>query len=181
MQISNVIKNTFRCQKCLNDKIKNEATEANLSLKGPGKDKSYRLYEFHDCGHQQEIQCSDVRRKSFLCSICETSSWTQESYVYLLRIRFNKSQWLKLGYAKNIDSRISRYGLPENAMIEVLKKKKIKTGKDANKLERHIHNKYSNEKINSNHMERYHTKSGWHRMLPIGYDRKIIRQYGNIF
>ena len=58
-------------------------------------------------------------------------------------------------------------------MIEVLKKKKIKTGKDANKLERHIHNKYSNEKINSNHMERYHTKSGGTECYPLDMIEKL--------
>ena len=57
--------------------------------------------------------------------------------------------------------------------MKIYKEKNLKFFKDANKLERHIHNKYSNEKINSNHMERYHTKSGGTECYPLDMIEKL--------
>jgi len=57
--------------------------------------------------------------------------------------------------------------------MKIYKEKNLKFSKDANKLERHIHNKYSNEKINSNHMERYHTKSGGTECYPLDMFEKL--------
>ena len=92
------------------------------------------MYEFIECGHQKEIQVSDVRRKSFSCNSCGETSWTQPSTLYLLEITVGNAKWLKLGYAKNVDARIERYGLPNNANVAKVKVKDFRTGQDANKL-----------------------------------------------
>lgn len=174
IQVSNFYRGQFRCQKCIVKKLEMEALDGGLVIIGDGRNRSYRMYEFIECGHQKEIQVSDVRRKSFSCNSCEETSWTQPSTLYLLEITVGNAKWLKLGYAKNVDARIERYGLPNNANVAKLKVKDCSTGQVANKLERFIHRKFDAYHINSAIMAKYHQKSGNTECFPLDMKLKLL-------
>ena len=53
-----------------NPKHVSEATDAGLELIGEGKDANSRLYLIKECGHQQILYISSVRKKKFSCSKC---------------------------------------------------------------------------------------------------------------
>jgi len=69
VQTPNMRKGNFRCQRCLDERLKREAREQDCVLLGPGKNRKYRTYRL-PCGHEQEIQPGGMRRGSFNCEAC---------------------------------------------------------------------------------------------------------------
>ena len=59
----------FRCQICLNKKLKEEAREQDCVLVSAGKSNQYRTYRLA-CGHNQQIQVTAMRRGEFWCQSC---------------------------------------------------------------------------------------------------------------
>lgn len=167
MQTTNVLNSKVRCSECRSNKLLKEASDVGLELLGSVKNNAYRLYRFLACGHEQEIQCSDVRSNSFQCFDCGTTSWNQESDVYLYKIQYGEAQWLKLGYAKNHEARVRRYGLPSEAEPTLEKLVSFSTAKEANMVERLVHEKFSTERIKPELMAKYHSKSGQTECYPI--------------
>ncbi|MDB4071635.1 hypothetical protein N9512_04160 [Amylibacter sp.] len=158
---SSSIKSGFaRCDICYDKKFINEADEAGLILIGSGKDGNYRTYTFKRCDHQQEIQLIHVREKSFKCNTCNESSRDLPSNVYLLKITILNESWIKLGFAKNVVHRLSTYGLPQDAEVDIIKTISFDTGKSAHKFENSLKNKYSNFNLSPEKMIKYHKFSG---------------------
>ena len=61
----------FSCQKCTKLKLDKEAELRNLRLVGSAfKGSAYRLYEFKECGHLQELSTSCIRANTFRCQTC---------------------------------------------------------------------------------------------------------------
>lgn len=69
-QTTLVRKKVFKCEGCFEKKLNKEANLAGLELIEEGKNKYYRLYKFISCGHQQEIQTTQVRNGNVTCKIC---------------------------------------------------------------------------------------------------------------
>jgi len=158
---------SFKCKSCFDEKIYNEAKAAGLELIGPGKNSHYRTYKIVECGHVKKLQLTHVRDKTFQCQICETTSRTQLSYVYLLKIQINNYIWLKLGYSKVIVTRAKQYGLPSDASIQEMASVLFSTGNEANKKESALHKKYKHKRLSAKLMKKYHTSSGYNECYPI--------------
>jgi len=144
-----------------------QANAVNLTLLGSGRDRQHRLYRFNRCGHQQEIQTTNVRRDSFLCDQCEETSRDLPSHIYLIDIKVGEENWLKLGYAKTIDARISHYGLPESAVTEELVTIDFETGRKARTDEAALQKKYRPHRLPVKRMKKFHTKSGSGECYPL--------------
>ena len=71
------------------------------------------------------------------------------SSVYLLAIRNGANEWLKLGYAKDIDTRASNYGLPATATIEKVVIVGFDTGNEAHSFKVRLHTKYAVARISN--------------------------------
>ncbi|MFY8272592.1 hypothetical protein AAEU32_00355 [Pseudoalteromonas sp. SSDWG2] len=69
----------FRCNKCLLDKLKQEAEAVGLTLIGLGERKNYKEYKFKDCGHMQELSPARVRDNQFRCQTCLSDRLKQEA------------------------------------------------------------------------------------------------------
>jgi hypothetical protein len=134
-------KGGFKCQTCQEFKLEEEASAQNAVVVGTGKNYRYRTYRL-ECGHEQEISTGNMRIGNFCCQTCEDTSRTLPSYVYLLKIRNGSNEWLKLGYAKNVDTRVSQYGLPKTATVEHITAVRFKTGNEAHAFETALHQKY---------------------------------------
>jgi len=94
----------FMCRVCLRKKLNNEAEAQGCKLVGLGINKRNRQYKL-PCGHEQEIGTGAMRIGNFRCQTCEETSRTLPSNVYLLHIKMDSDEWLKLGYAKSVDAR----------------------------------------------------------------------------
>ena len=152
---------------CYNEKFVKDAEQAGLILKGLGRDGNYRLYQFEECGHEQEIQIVHVRNHNFVCNICETTSRDLPSYVYILKISYESKTWLKLGYAKFINARVKGYGLPTSATVDLICSSEFKTGRLAHEHESAIHSKYIEKKNDPSVMKEYHAWSGHNECYPM--------------
>jgi len=161
INISHVRKNNFKCHTCIQNTHIAEAEQNGLTIVGKGKNTKYRLYEFIECGHQQEIQLGNVRLGRFICNICEETHMDFPSNIYLLEISFNDFIWLKLGFSKNINKRILEYGLPKEAIIKQIKTIEVKTGRYAQKIEMEIHKKFKKFRLPKKDMSKLHSKQGF--------------------
>ena len=174
--MNNVHNNKFRCEQCQLDKIQDEAKARGLTLIGAGKNARYRTYHFNACGHEQEIQTGMVRRNSFICNTCEETSRDLPSKVYLLEITVDSFTWLKLGYAKTIRTRISKYGLPQSKIAKRLKAVDFDKGRKAHLYEQSLHKKYIRKRLPLKKMKEFHTVSGFKECYPMKMKNKLLRE-----
>ena len=169
-------KYNFICQQCLQIKIEDEAKAVGLTLIGAGRNRHYRTYRFDDCPHEQEIQTGMVRRNSFICNTCEETSRDLPSKVYLLEITVDSFTWLKLGYAKTIRTRISKYGLPQSKIAKRLKAVDFDKGRKAHLYEQSLHKKYIRKRLPLKQMKEFHTVSGFKECYPMKMKNKLLRE-----
>ncbi|MDA7857088.1 GIY-YIG nuclease family protein [Gammaproteobacteria bacterium] len=168
-----------RCSPCLQIKHENEAAKYGLKILGPGKKSTSKKYKFLDCGHTKEMEPSAVRLGFFTCQICEDTSRTQPSNVYLLKIKAGDMQWLKLGYSKRIESRIKQYQLPTNSKIIKLSVVKFKTGNAAHSFEASLHRKFKKQRLPSKKMKEFHT-TGFDECYPLEMKDKLLKELANL-
>ena len=86
-------------------------------------------------------------------------------------------EWLKLGYAKNIDFRTSRYGLPSDAEVSVLASRPFDTGKEAQEFEQSLHTKYSRKRLSADEMAIFHSQSGQTECYPVQMVETLIAEF----
>jgi hypothetical protein len=164
-----------RCQACIDQKLIDEANAADLVLLGPGKSRIYRTYRWQSCGHKAEYQPANVRIGHVNCQKCEATAWSKPSNIYLLQFAADDGNtWLKLGVAKNIDARISKYGLlGEVRLIERLATIPTDTGKDAAAVEKALHTKFRKKRIHPGQMKDY-MKNGHTECYPVTMRDEIL-------
>ena len=133
---------------------KEEAKKVGLIFLEHGKSR-YGVYRFRDCKHKQEMQFSNVRGGNFICNVCEETSRSLPSKVYLLHIKVGSEEWLKLGYAKVIRSRIKKYKLPSNSTIKRMKVLDFATGREAHEYEASLHKKYIRKRLPIKKMKQF--------------------------
>ena len=165
----------IRCSICLQIKHEKEAAKYGLKILGPGKKSTLRKYKFDECGHTKEMEPGNVRLGFFNCQICEDTSRTQPSNVYLLKIKAGDMQWLKLGYSKRIESRIKQYQLPTNSKIIKLSVVKFKTGNAAHNIESSIHRKFKKHRLPSKKMKKFHT-TGFDECYPMEMKETLLKE-----
>ena len=156
--------------------MKNEANQAGLDLLSEVKGKKdYRLYQFKECRHEQEIVAAHVRLNNFVCNQCEETARDLPSHVYLLQIKVGSFEWLKLGYAKEVENRILKYGLPTNAKVTPVRILDYATGREAHSFENSIHAKFKSYRLAPKTMAEYHTKNGFEECYPRDLKQSILK------
>ena len=121
-----------------------------------------------ECGHEQEIHTYAMRNGNFNCQTCEDTSRTLPSYVYLLHIINGEHEFLKLGYAKNIDLRVGYYGLPETAIVNHVTALRFETGNEAHEFETALHSCMKSEQLSERKAKLYGmTRNGHTECYPV--------------
>ena len=172
VRLEDIRNGNFRCQTCYDNKVIAEAEAQGCKILGPGKHHSYRTYRL-SCGHEQEVSVGHMRRNSFRCQACEEWAYTQPSQAYLLHIKVGADQWLKLGFAKDIDLRIKQYGLPSEAEVFVLAIQPFDTGKEAQEFEQSLHRKHKRKRLRVKDILSFHTRSGASECYPLTMVEKL--------
>lgn len=142
-----------KCPHCQEDKYKGNAFKHGYTwLKRHKGVKS--LYSHNDCGHVQAKSLDNMRRGSVKCDFCESSWYTRNSTLYLIKIESNGDCWLKLGISRDTNKRTARYGLPKNCNTTLLDSVEYKTGQEAIAVENSLHKKYSEYGLKSEDMRK---------------------------
>lgn len=169
-----VVTKRFECRECILENLKREADQVGLIFLGKAEPWKGR-YRFKQCGHEKVINYKQVRTGSFLCQQCEETYRTKPSFVYLLHIRTIDFEWLKLGYARNIELRTKGYGLSQEAKVNLIGKRKFSTAIDAEVFEQKIHKAYRKYRISKAVMKKFHKNDGYNECysIHIKYDLKV--------
>jgi hypothetical protein len=166
----------YRCQTCLENKFTEEAEMRGAVILGPGKDNNSRNYLL-ECGHEQSVRIENMRDGYFRCQTCEDYAYTQPSNVYLVQIKIGVDEWLKLGFAKNVDSRTRLYGLPLGAEVTVLATRPFETGKEAAEFERLLHRKHKRKRLRRRDMKEFFTRSGFTECYPLKMVETLLAEF----
>lgn len=172
----------FRCNTCINLRFKSDASAVGLELLGPSiKSHDYRTYRCKKCSVIQEIRWDGVRNNYFSCHGCEETSRDQPSLIYLLRISVDEYEWLKLGYAKDIDARTKKYGLPKKAKISQIISLSFETGREAHLNEAALHLSLESKRLPMKSMKTFHRVNGSNECYPIEALDEILKKFDSIF
>ena len=175
IRTAKVRNNSFRCNQCLQIKLETEAEAVGLTLLGKGRNTDYKTYRFNKCKHKQEIGPHKVRSNSFICNTCEETSRDLPSKVYLLKIQSGSFIWLKLGYAKQINTRIRQYQLPKDTKTKRLIVIDFDTGREAHRYESSLHKKYIRKRLPIKKMKEFH-KNGYNECYPLEMLDKLLEE-----
>jgi hypothetical protein len=164
------------CQICDDAKLSAEADAQGCVLFGPGENYGCRTYRL-PCGHEKEIAIVQMRKGTFRCQTCGDYFYTQPSNNYLLHIKVGSDEWLKLGYAKNVDFRITRFGLPTFAEVNLLATKPFNTGKEAREFEAGLHKKYRRKRLRAKDMKEFYAGSGFTECYPVTMIETLLAHF----
>jgi hypothetical protein len=134
---------SFRCEICLIKREEEEADKHDWSRIGtdPAGNANYRLY-MHSCGHTQRIGRANMYWGQVDCANCGETWASKSSSIYLVDLTdlCPKRNFIKLGYSGGVDKRL-RYqlGLPDRAIVKVLRIVKMPTGNAACAAETKAH------------------------------------------
>lgn len=151
------------CKECIEIKHRREAEHFDLELIGQAEncDPNYRKYKMNCCGGLQDIMVTHVRRGNFNCQHCGNSFMDTESFLYIIKMQYENSNWLKFGFSKDVEKRIKDYGLIDGVLTNVHRVVKVPTGRFAIKTEKSIHKLFKSYKIESEEMKKYFSVSGF--------------------
>ncbi len=171
-------KGHFFCHACDLKKHNLEAKEKKLTLLDPKpiKNNSF-LYRLNECGHTKIIKRTHMKKDSFQCQKCDDTYLTKPSNIYLIQITDNDTNrsWLKLGVAKNIEARISGYGLKGNCKTKTIKEIPFDTYLEAIKIEKTIHSRYHQDKLDKKLMKQFLQRSGNTECYDNAMRKKLLR------
>ena len=166
------------CKDCFNQRVMEQAEAVNLKFIGKADktlfDANYRLYSCNRCKGKLVLRIEHVKKNSFLCEHCDASPLDDPSRVYLLKIKHPTKEWLKLGFSKHVDLRISTYGLTSDCVVKVMKAIPFDTGFAAKKIELKIHEKYKSYRINSKSMKAFHRWNGHSECYETSAEKYLI-------
>lgn len=169
------------CQICFEKKLNTEAKKAGLKIIGKGARtrRGSRKYKFIKCGHERVIDIKHVRQLTFICKKCCTGFRDAPSKIYLLKLKYEKFVWLKLGYSKDIPKRIKNYNLHEDVSVEILRTVDFKDGHNAYEHESSIHSRNHKNKIKPKLITKYIT-SGINECYPIEMKEILLKELANL-
>ena len=157
------------CKECIELKHKEEAVLADLELVGmpDNNDPNYRKYRTNCCSTEHDFMVTHVRRNSYTCPACGNSHLDNFSDLYLYKMTNGNLSWLKLGFSNNVSRRLAEYDLVEGTSSELLKTTRVPTGRIAIKLEKMLHSKFKQNKLDSTEMRKYFNVSGFNECYPL--------------
>lgn len=171
-----------KCLTCVAIKHNGEALATGLEIIGNSDcgNPNYRKYKTLCCGNSQDIEVTHVRRTNWLCYSCNSTYTTKPNNLYLLEIISPDNRWLKLGYSKDVGSRIERYGLIDDVKAQVLFVANISTGKEASKIEKKLHKKYKKLRIDPEYMRPFFINSGFTECYPLDLKAELLSELCNL-
>ena len=173
---SNLLISTPQCSDCLVDNFKKDVESHGLKYLGKSvasATKGHHTYEL-PCGHVKSIRLDKARMNAWECRECEVSHLDKPSFLYLLYFRTEGLEWLKLGYARNIENRVSSYGVG-NTPYTVEYIQKFQTGQEVKDFEIELHKTLRDKKIPKTTMKNFHKNNGGNECYPVSEIKPIVK------
>lgn len=159
----------FQCQTCKDDNYAVIASREGLEYLGSpicdthsDHKRSYKL----PCGHIRDFRMSHVAESRWQCDICEDSFLNKPSKIYLFEMYTENFSWLKLGFARDLQSRVWTYGLIEGVRWVIVKHIDLELGSLTIKEEKQLHRKFRKQVLDKNTMKSF-MKNGHTECYPI--------------
>lgn len=170
------------CRICFDKELserKCKEAEAN-GLTALNKVDSYYWNYKLPCGCIKILRSDHVRDNSWLCDVHSDSHYTKPSFIYLLRIKSENFEWLKLGYSKDINLRTSNYGLPAESVVKLLSQVYFDKGSTAFQAERDLHKKYKSYRLCRKEMQQWHKANGHTECYPVSLEFILMDELNKI-
>lgn len=132
------------------------------------------------CGCVKVLRSDHVRDDSWLCDVHSESHYTKPSFIYLLHIKSENFEWLKLGYSKDIDLRAGNYGLPSESIVKLLSQVHFDKGSTAFQVERDLHKKYKDYRLCKKEMQQWHKSNGHTECYPTSLEFTLMDELNKI-
>lgn len=173
---------SYTCNICLKTKWQEAAKKIGLTYVGEASGHGRSIYNFDKCGHKRELLKSHVSLEKIInCNTCEENSWSQPSYIYLIKLSLQGvPTWLKLGYAGHVEQRIGQYGLADNIKYEILKQSATSSRTVAHEIERQMIQVYGKQRLNLEDMRKYMSISGFSECYPEKLESEMIMTIDNM-
>jgi hypothetical protein len=126
------------------------------------------LVRFLACGHERVVYDSAALRGNCVCHQCNESTFNKKSKIYLLKIMSNDGfEFLKFGYGKDIPNRVREYRMVGVESYSILYEDDFASGSEALSVEKSIHKKFKNHRLQSDVARKYLTRGGFSECYPI--------------
>ena len=129
------------CEQCQEARHAAEADACGWQLFGKAdrKNPGYRRYR-HSCGHEQDVLAFNMKNGEVDCAGCGESWTSKPSRIYIFAFALPGLPVIKLGYSSNPAFRLGQVeNDPGETCGEVIRDLAIKTGHDANRIEKALH------------------------------------------
>lgn len=173
--ISAVKLKNVSCDKCYNTRLVQSAENQGMEYLGISDKRGMHKYKL-PCGCYREINPFSVKKGVWACKEHSNTHYHRSSGVYLLQLTVDDYSWLKFGFAKDLNIRLKGYGLPDNYSHELLFYYPVERGYDALEIEKSVHRKLSEYKLNSIDMKKYMTKTGHTECYPLQVEDLITER-----
>lgn len=134
------------------------------------------IYKFNSCGHSREFFDSAALRGNAICRECNVSTYDKPSYIYLLEIETDSWSFVKLGYGKDIKNRVREYRLVKECKVTVIKTVYFETGMSALLVEKSLHKKYANQRLNPDDICVYFNRQGFSECYPKAMQDTLLKE-----
>ena len=172
---SNLFNNTPQCSECTTDALKKDVEPYGLKYVGKNKvdtTKGHHIYEL-PCGHTKSMRLDKARTNVWECRQCEITHLDKPSFLYLLHFYNEDFEWLKLGYARNIENRVAGYGV-NGTPYNVMYLKEFPTGQKVKDFELQLHRSLKHCRISKTTMKNFHKNNGGNECYPVSEIKPII-------
>lgn len=167
LRTDQISRGTLICSTCAELDFKRKIESFGLQqLPIKGSKSGFRVFRL-PCGCTQELGMFSAKIGRWNCKQCNESHYKKESSVYLIKFSCEGFEWLKLGFSRNIDTRIIAYKMKEGCVSELIECVSFSTGLEAIKVEKSLHSDYKDLRLPPEDMRKYHTRNGFTECYPV--------------
>ncbi len=145
------------CRVCFEATLIEQARASGVEILGRGRTTGYRRYRFILCGHEQDMQPVHVRLEGFHCQLCNESAWNGTGNVYVIALTRGDQRIYKVGLAKSVVGRATRYGLKPGVDIEICFTTTFEKYRTAHAVEQRLHAEFRALAVQADDARRYLT------------------------
>lgn len=166
LRTDEIAKGCVTCSVCNDIEFKEKVESFGLELTSENTKSGYRIFKL-PCGCVQELGMFSAKIGRWNCRNCNETHYDKESSIYLIKFSCESFEWLKLGFSKNIDSRLNHYKMRKGCHSNLIETVSFDTGHEALKEEKKLHSIYKDRRLSPETMRSYHTRNGFTECYPI--------------
>ncbi len=168
--------NNWKCVICQENRYEKEAITSGIKMNKDIKSHhhDYRNYTLN-CGCSKDIAVARVRDMRFECKNHSERfiDYSKPISVYLVKFKLDIGEYLKVGFAMDVNGRYQRYGL--DGEYEPLFVRTFENGQEAVNFEKQIHVKFNHLKVDKHLMKKYMV-NGFTECYPVAILEHILKE-----